>query len=117
MSTPNFDLVDIVHTIRNRRRFVIIITILAVLVGIAFFYVRKKRYIAKTEFLIMNPLYTDRNNIFRNTEMRFIDYFAGEDDIDRVIAIAESDTVIDKIIRIKNLAYYYKVDTTKPGGF
>ncbi|HXS38364.1 MAG TPA: Wzz/FepE/Etk N-terminal domain-containing protein [Flavipsychrobacter sp.] len=117
MSTPSFDLVDIVHTIRNRRKFVLIITLLAAIAGILFHSVRKKRYQAKTEFLIMDPLYTDRNNIFRNTEMRFIDYFAGEDDIDRVIAIAESDTVIDKIIRVKGLAVAYNVDTTKPGGF
>ncbi len=117
MSTPSFDLVDIVHTIRNRRKFILIVTLLASIAGVLFHAIHKKRYQAKTEFLIMDPLYTDRNNIFRNNEMRFIDYFAGEDDIDRVIAIAESDTVIDKIIRIKGLAAAYAVDTTKSGGF
>lgn len=116
MSTPRFDLIDIIQTIRQRRRFVIAVTVIAAVVGAVGYFTKTKTYVAKTEFLVSNPLFADRNNLFRTSEMRFVDYVGGDDDIDRVSFIAESDTVKDKLIKNLNLAEAYKVDLTKPDG-
>lgn len=116
MSTPRFDLIDIVHTIRQRRTFVLTVTIIATVLGAVFFFTRHKKYEAKTEFLVSNPLFSDRNNLFRTSEMRFVDYVGGDDDIDRVTFLAESDTVKDRIISEMHLAEAYNIDLTKPDG-
>lgn len=114
MSTPRFDLVDVTQTLRNRRKLLGIIMVIAAVLGTAVFFVRKKKFKAEGNFIIANPLYADRNNIFRTTDMNFVDYFGGEDDIDRVIAIATSDTVRAMVAERLNLAEAYKLDLSKP---
>lgn len=115
MTTPRFDLVDITQTIRQRRRFILIVTILTVLVGILFTFVRKDKYKSEAEFFLSNPLYADRNYLFRSHDMHFVDYFAGDDDIDKIIVTAESDLVKDKVIANLGLAKAYDCDMSKPG--
>lgn len=114
MTTPRFDLVDIAQTIRHRRRFILIATILTVLVGILFTFVRKNKYKAQAEFFLSNPLYADRNYLFRSHDMHFVDFFAGDDDIDKIIVTAESDLVKDKVIANLGLAKAYDCDMSKP---
>lgn len=104
MSTPRFDLVDIVQTIRKRFRFVMIVTLVAAVIGVAFHYLGKKEFTAKAEFFVSNPLLTDRNTIYGGADSR-IDYFGDEDDVDRVLALAESDTVIMKVLLESGLAH------------
>jgi len=98
MSTPRFDLVDIIRIIERRKRFVISVTLLAMILGLAFYLIRKKKYEAKAAFFVSNPIYSDRSNIFAGGDSRYTDYFGDEDDIDRVIALSESDTIIAQII-------------------
>lgn len=113
MATPSFDLVDVTQTLRNRRRFIIIITVVAAVLGAALYLVKKKRYKAKADFIMANPLYADRNNLFRANEMRFVDYFGGDDDVDRILIVAESDTVRNMVAQKLNLAEAYRLDMTK----
>lgn len=113
MSTPRFDLVDIVQTIRQRRRFVIVVTVIAAIMGAIFYFTGKKEYTAKAEFFITNPLLSDRNSLFGGSDAK-LDYFADEDDIDRVIALSESDTVVVDVIRKSGFDAYHKLDLNKP---
>src|ERR1700748_2230396 len=112
MATPRFDLVDVVQTIRNRRKFVLIVTLVAAVIGGVFYLVKQKKYKAETEFLVTNPLFGDRNNIYG--DVRLIDYFGDEDDVDRVLALAQSDTVQDAIIRQAHLPQVYHLDINNP---
>lgn len=78
--------------------------------------VKKNKYKADTRFLVTNPLYGDHNYLFRNHETRFVDYNGGDDDLDRVTAFANSDTVRDKIIRKCQFQTVYKADINDPRG-
>jgi len=114
MSTPRFDLVDVTQTLQKKRRFILAVAIITALLGIAVFFIKKKKYEGRVDFIMTNPLYTDRNNIFRAEEMRFVDYFGGDDDIDRIIVVAESDTVRNMIAGKLNLWDAYKLNPSKP---
>jgi uncharacterized protein involved in exopolysaccharide biosynthesis len=114
MSVIRFDLIEIVQIIRKHRRFVLIISCIAAVLGAAFYFVKNKKYTATTEFIVSNPSYTDRNNLYSANEMTFIDYFGGDDDIDRVIVLSESDTVITKIVEDVHLAERYQFDMNRP---
>lgn len=114
MSTPRFDLVDVTQTLQKKRRFVITVAIVTALLGVAVFFIKKKKYEGRVDFIMTNPLYNDRNNIFRADEMRFVDYFGGDDDIDRIMVVAESDTVRHMIADKLNLWAAYKLDASKP---
>src|SRR5690606_20723896 len=98
MSNPRFDLVDIIRIIERRRRFVITVTLISVALGLLFYFVRQKKYKAEAAFFVSNPLYADRSTMFGNADSRYTDYFGGEDDIDRVIALAGSDTIVMEVL-------------------
>jgi uncharacterized protein involved in exopolysaccharide biosynthesis len=113
MSTPRFDLVDIVQTIRQRRRFVLIVTAVAAVIAAGVAFTSKKKYSSKAQFFIANPLLTDRNAMFGGGGGQ-LDYFATEDDIDRVIALLESDTVVVRAINESGYAADQKLDLQQP---
>lgn len=110
--TPRFDLVDIAQVLYQRRRLLVWITLLAAALGAVGYLIQKKKYQAKSEVVVANPLYADRNHFFRTNTDRYIDYFAGEDDIDRIMAIANSDEVKNRVVEKAGLFQHYKLDTT-----
>lgn len=113
MSNPRFDLVDIIQTLRKHSKLLLIAVIASAMLGGLFYVFGKKKYEAEADFIISNPLYADRNNLFRNRDTRFVDYFGGDDDLDRVLVIAASDTLRNAVAEQLNLWDAYKLDRTK----
>ncbi len=113
MSNPRFDLVDVAQTLQRRSKFLLIAVIICALLGGLFYVVGKKKYKAEADFIVSNPLYSDRNNLFRTHDTRFVDYFGGDDDIDRILVIAKSDTLRHAIADNLNLWEAYDLDKTK----
>jgi capsular polysaccharide biosynthesis protein len=116
MATPSFDLIDIIRTIQKKRLFIIIITVLAMLLGGLFLAVKKKKYKASASFLVNNPHYGDRSTLFRSMETRYVDFFGGDDELDKVTALANSDTVKDRIIRNCQFQVVYNQDINDAKG-
>lgn len=116
MTNTSFDLVDIIKTIQKKRRFIISMTVVAMLLGVIFIVTRHKKYKGEACFFVNNPLYGDRSTLFRSEEMRWVDYFGGDDDVDKIMAFAASDTVKDRIIRNCQFQDIYKKDINDPQG-
>jgi capsular polysaccharide biosynthesis protein len=111
---PRFDLVEIIRTLQQKFRLILTVVIVAALVGAITFFVRKKLYKGKAVFFVANPIYIDRTNLFRADYGNFIDYFAKEDDLDKVMAIAKSDSLQLRVINKLNLGKEYKLNPAKP---
>lgn len=111
--TNRFDLIDIAQTLQRRRGFIFLIAILAAVLGATAWLLGTRKYKAYASVLVANPLYSDRNNLFRNDKVTFVDYFGREDDIDKVLAVAKSDQTHGIIINYMQLARTYKLDTSK----
>jgi LPS O-antigen subunit length determinant protein (WzzB/FepE family) len=109
MAAPSFDLVEVIRTLQKRSRFIIIMTVLAIALGALFHVVKKKKYKAEARFFVNNPLYGDRHTLFRTYETRYVDYFGGDDDIDKVTALCYSDTVRDVVVRNCDFDKIYKM--------
>ncbi len=112
--SPRFDLIDIVQTLQKRFRYILIISVAAAVLGAVVYLVRTKKYKATATFFISNPKYVDRTNLFRGEHSQFIDYFGTEDDVDKVVAIANSDSMARKVILSQNLGPAYGLDVSKP---
>jgi hypothetical protein len=82
-------------------------------IGLAVSLLRPKTYKAKVEFFLKNPLYADRSYLY-SSDARMIDYFAGDEDIDRMRSMIWADSVQDKLIREMHMAEAYNMDLTKP---
>ena len=117
MTNLSFDLVDIIRTIQKQKRFILIITIAGIALAGASVLVKKKKFKAEARFLVNNPLYGDRNTLFRSIDTRYVDSFGGDDDLDKIMAFAGSDTVRNRIIRNCQFQVIYKKDINDPKGY
>ncbi len=111
---PRFDLVDIIQTLKRRVRYILVISLTAAVLSAIVYLVRAKKYKATATFFISNPRYADRTNLFRVENSQMLDYFASEDDIDKVVAITGSDSLFRQVIHTQKLGAIYKLDETKP---
>jgi uncharacterized protein involved in exopolysaccharide biosynthesis len=98
MSLPRFDLVDIAQAIRKNIRFIFIVTVITTCIGLIMHYTRPKTYMAKADFIVGNPLVGDRFTMYGN-DQHPMDYFGSDDDMDKIIMMANSDTVQNTVIR------------------
>ena len=93
MTNTSFDLGDIIRTLQKKKGFIITMTLVAIVLGGVFLAIRHTKYKAESNFFVNNPLYGDRSTLFRSVETRYVDYFGGDDELDKVMALANSDTV------------------------
>jgi len=115
MSDQGLRVTDVIESIRKHRSIIGVITLAAAIAGGIFYLAGPKKYEAKTEFVVRNPMYADRNFIY-NSDTKLIDYFANEDDIDRVMLMSEADIVQGKVIKNMHLAEAYSLDVTSRKG-
>lgn len=95
--------------IRKQKRLIFRITGIALFVSVIAGILVPKHYKAETVFVLRNPLYADRANLFH--EAARPDYFASEADITRLIAMAASDSLQQEIISRFGLVKAYDIDT------
>lgn len=113
--TPTFDLVEIVKVVQRNLRLVIGITLAAAAIGALGHLVKDKEYTANAETYMLNPMYGDRNNIQRHTEnLRFVDYFGTEGDVDKAMTMIESKDVRDSVLVAAELYKAWQLDPAKP---
>lgn len=98
MHQSNFDLPGIVGTLQKNKRFILMVMLLAAIIATIAYFIRPTQYKAEVEFIPYNPLYSDRQNIFRLDEARYIGYFASENDMDRILAIAEASNTVGRTV-------------------
>ncbi len=116
MAAPSFDLIDIIRNVQKKIGVILSVTVVAALLGVVVNNIKPKKYKGVTKFLVNNPLYGDRNTLFRSYETRYVDYFGGDDDLDKVTSLATSDTVVDRVIRNCQFQEVYKMDINDPKG-
>jgi capsular polysaccharide biosynthesis protein len=115
MASNGLHMGDVINSIRRHKNIILVITALTAVAGALFYLAGPKKYEGKTEFIVRNPVYSDRNNLY-NYDTKFIDYFANEDDIDRVILMSESEIVQSRVIRNLHLAEAYGIDASNRKG-
>ncbi len=109
MSDAGLRLTDVFDSIRKHRNVIVLVTVGVAIAGAVFYLAGPKKFEGKTEFVVRNPMYADRNFIY-NTDTKLIDYFANEDDIDRAMLMCEADIVQSKVIKNMKLAEAYNLD-------
>jgi hypothetical protein len=116
MNTPTFDLVEIVKVIQRNATLILGITITTALIGAVAYKIKDKEYQADAEVYMLNPLYGDRNHILRRSQgdMRFVDYFGTEGDVDKVMTMIASKDVEDSVITLCGLYGAYVLDYGNP---
>ena len=108
-TTYNFNLPAVAGVLFRRWKFILILTVIAAMAGLAGSFLRPATYVARATFFLKNPFYADRNFIY-NSDAKYIDYFAGDDDIKHLFVLLQSDSMQSVLIRELNLLDAYHID-------
>ncbi|MCA6440764.1 MAG: Wzz/FepE/Etk N-terminal domain-containing protein [Sediminibacterium sp.] len=104
----NLNLLTLIKLLLKNRRFLISITALAALIGASVSFLLTPRFKATASALAGNPLLNDKARLNNPNIKDLYSYFGNTDDLDRLRAIAESDTILYTVFVKNNLSAFYR---------
>ncbi len=111
-----FSFRDVLFNVSRHKKNIVIISVIFALIGCAVYKLKTSRnYVAKAEFVLKNPVYGERSNIY-NHEPTGMNYFATDEEYDRFISFAQSYLVQKQVSDNFGLQLVYKVDTNSKAG-
>lgn len=111
-TSPPAHLLGILRSLWQWRKPIIIVTIAGTILAAVISLLLPVYYSATTTFLTISPDQISIDGVFGNTNGRMQFYGTG-DDIDRAMSVAESDALVDHMIKEFDLYTVYDIDTAK----
>lgn len=105
-----FDLFDIIRVLMSRKKIIIGFTALCSLLAAVYFVMQKNTYEAYGSFFPSSAVMSGRINLFREENQDWIDFFGGENELDRAAVIGNSAAVISYLIDTFHIADHYNID-------
>ena len=105
-----FDLFDIVRIFMARKKTTLAFTAICTLLAAGYFALQKNVYEAYGSFFPSSAVMSGRINLFREENQDWIDFFGGENELDRAAVVGNSAAVISYIIDTFHIADHYKID-------
>lgn len=109
--TPPPHLVGVLRSLWAWRRPILYVTAAGALLSILIALLLPAYYTSGTTFLTLSPDQASIDGVFGNNSGR-MQFYGNGDDIDRTMAVAESDVLIDYMIDQFDLYEVYAIDTT-----
>ncbi len=108
------DIIRLIQIIYKWRKPIIIITVVAAIAGcIVTWFFMPNYYKSSVTFFPTNPIMTDRQVLYSQSAGEIeIDYFGSAGDVDRILTISNTSSVIDYMINHFHLMEHYGIDST-----
>jgi hypothetical protein len=107
-----FDLFDIIRIGLKWKKKILIFSLTVAIIAAVFFFFQKNYYNAYGSFYTGSAVMSGRVNLFRETPQEWVDYFGGENEVDRAFVIGNSAQVISYLIEKFKIREHYKIDST-----
>lgn len=111
-ATPPPHLLGVLQTLWRWRKPIIGLTAAGTVLAILVSLLLPNYFLGSTTFLVLSPDQVSVDGVFGNAAGRMNFYGTG-DDLDRVLAVAESDELVDHMVRTFQLFSVYDIDSTK----
>jgi hypothetical protein len=111
MSNP-FQLNNLITVLRRQRSTLLLFTLLTAGAAAITVWLMPRSYRSAALVAAANPQLADKARLFNQQIQQLYSYFGSGDDLDRLIAIADMDTLHTVLIREFNLTGYYKSSGT-----
>ena len=111
-TSPPPHLLGVLRSLWQWRKPIVFVTIAGTVLAAIISLLLPVYYSASTTFLTISPDQISIDGVFGNTSGRMQFYGTG-DDIDRAMSVAESDALVDRLIKKFDLYTVYDIDTTK----
>jgi LPS O-antigen subunit length determinant protein (WzzB/FepE family) len=114
MKENTSSLIGLLNVLIRWKKPIAALTTISVIAAIAVSLLMNDEFESVAVFYPVNPAMTDRQMLFneKGTD-QYIDYFGSKNDINRMISIAYSASVIDFLLNEYNLHERYRIDTTE----
>lgn len=106
----NFNLFDILRIALKWKTYILSLAIVAALIAGVYFYLQKNEYKAYGSFFPSSAVMSGRINLFRESQQEWIDFFGGENEVDRAYVIGNSADVVSYLIDKFDFAKHYNID-------
>jgi len=106
----NFNLFDIIRTALKWKTWILGLSIVASLIAAVYFFMQKNEYKANGSFFPASAVMSGRINLFRENQQEWIDFFGGENEVDRAYVIGNSADVVSYLIDKFDFAKHYNID-------
>jgi uncharacterized protein involved in exopolysaccharide biosynthesis len=107
-----FDLFDIIRIGLKWKMKILIFSVVVAVLAAVFFLTQKNYYNAYGSFFTGSAVMSGRVNLFRETPQEWVDYFGGENEVDRAYVIGNSAQVISYLIEKFKIRDHYEIDST-----
>lgn len=107
----NFNLFDVIKTSLKWKKYILGLAIIVAMITAVYFYMQKNIYKAYGSFFPSSAVMSGRINLFRESQQEWIDFFGGENEVDRAYVIGNSANVVSYLIDKFDFAKHYNIDT------
>ncbi len=111
-TSPPYHLVEVLRSLWRWRRPIVLVTAAGTLLAIIVALLLPSYFTGHTSFLAISPDQATVDGVFGTTSNR-MQFYGNGDDIDRLLAIAESDELVDFIVDSFHLYRVYDIDSTQ----
>ena len=111
-TAPPPHLLGVLRSLWQWRKPILLLTIAGTVLAAIISLLLPVYYSASTTFLTISPDQISIDGVFGNTNARMQFYGTG-DDIDRAMSVAESDALVDHMVKAFDLYTVYDIDTAK----
>jgi uncharacterized protein involved in exopolysaccharide biosynthesis len=105
-------LIGVLRSLWQWRKPIIYVTVAGTILAVVISLLLPEYYTGRTAFLTISPDQVSIDGVFGNNNSR-IQFYGTGDDIDRLMAVAESDALVDKMVEQFHLYKVYDIDSTK----
>lgn len=102
---------DVLGTLWRWRRPILLTTAAAALLAVLIALLLPSYYTATTKFIVVSPDQFSISLLFGGDNR--VNLYGNTDDIDRILSVAESDQLIDRMVERFHLYRHYDIDSTK----
>jgi uncharacterized protein involved in exopolysaccharide biosynthesis len=113
MSTEEYSLVHVLRILKKWQKSIFLFAVIATL-GVAVFswFFLDNYFLSYARFYPVNLAYSDRSAMFSESGVT-VPFYGDKEDVNRVLTIAQSAELAQRIIDQYHLAAHYDIDTTK----
>lgn len=105
-------LIGVLRSLWQWRKPIIYVTLAGTILAVIISLLLPEYYTGRTAFLTISPDQVSIDGVFGNNNSR-IQFYGTGDDIDRLMAVAESDALVDQMVEQFYLYKVYDIDSTK----
>jgi len=113
MSSEDYSLIHVLRILKKWQKQILLFTVIST-VGVALFswFFLDNYFLSYARFYPVNLAYSDRSAMFSESGVT-VPFYGDKEDANRVLTIAQSAELTQRIINQYQLAAHYKIDTTK----